>query len=105
MHRYPEGGINMLCCPEVLFVRIAPKMPSSEPIRVGIVEDDRLTREGLGVLIGGSHGYRCVGSFASLEQALASSNHERVGLISIYPACLAAKEWLSSANAFRPHKS
>jgi DNA-binding NarL/FixJ family response regulator len=54
------------------------EMPSSEPIRVAIVEDDQLTRDGLALLIGGSPGYRCVGRFASLEQALAISNSDPV---------------------------
>lgn len=45
---------------------------SSEPIRVAIVEDDRATREGLGLLIGGTPGYRCVGTFRSVEEALRS---------------------------------
>lgn len=39
-------------------------------IRVGIVEDDSGIREGLSVLIGGSPGYRCVGRYDSVEQAL-----------------------------------
>lgn len=41
-------------------------------IRVGIVEDDGPTREGLGILIGGTAGYACVGTFDSVEAALAS---------------------------------
>ncbi len=49
---------------------INPSMPSSEPIRVAIVEDDRPTREGLALLIGGTPGYACVGSYFSVEEAL-----------------------------------
>ena len=45
-------------------------MPVSEPIRVAIVEDDRTTREGLGLIIDGSPGYRCVGTYTSVEEAL-----------------------------------
>ena len=45
-------------------------MPSSESIRVAIVEDDRRTREGLALLIGGTPGYDCVGSYPSVEEAL-----------------------------------
>lgn len=41
-----------------------------KPIRVGIVEDDRGTREGLGMLIGGTPGYQCVATFRSVEEAL-----------------------------------
>jgi len=41
-----------------------------DPIRVMIVEDDRPTREGLGLLIDGTRGYRCVAKFRSVEEAL-----------------------------------
>jgi len=40
------------------------------PIRVAIIEDDRGTREGLGMLINGTSGYQCVGTFRSVEDAL-----------------------------------
>jgi DNA-binding NarL/FixJ family response regulator len=40
------------------------------PIRVGIVEDQRRTRDGLCVLIDGSDGFRCVGAWRSMEEAL-----------------------------------
>src|SRR5215471_18022399 len=53
-------------------------MAPTQPIRVAIVEDDPLTRDGLALLIEGSSGYRCVGKFASMEQALAISNREPV---------------------------
>ena len=39
-------------------------------IRVSIVEDRRQIREGLAVLINGTQGYRCIGAFHSMEQAL-----------------------------------
>jgi len=39
-------------------------------IHVAIVEDDRGTREGLGMLINGTPGYQCVGTFRSVEDAL-----------------------------------
>src|SRR6266496_199541 len=45
-------------------------MDSSKSIRVAIVEDDRSTREGLGLLIGGTPGYKCAGAFDSVESAL-----------------------------------
>src|SRR5512135_2499309 len=41
------------------------------PIRVAIVDDDRLIREGLAALIDGTAGYRCTGAFRSMEDALA----------------------------------
>jgi DNA-binding NarL/FixJ family response regulator len=37
---------------------------------VAIIEDDRATREGLGMLINGTPGYRCVAMFRSVEDAL-----------------------------------
>jgi len=39
-------------------------------IRVGIVEDQRRTREGLCALIDGSEGFRCIGAWRSMEQTL-----------------------------------
>lgn len=48
---------------------------ASEPIRVIIVEDDRATREGLGLLISGTPGYQCVAKFRSVEEALSSAGH------------------------------
>ena len=41
-------------------------------VRVAIVEDDRVTREGLAALIGGSAGLDCVGRYRSVEEALAA---------------------------------
>ncbi|HXI88967.1 MAG TPA: response regulator transcription factor [Blastocatellia bacterium] len=49
---------------------------SSEPTSVAIVEDDRATREGLGMLINGTAGYRCVGTFRSVEDALRAPTGE-----------------------------
>src|SRR5882724_4963274 len=45
-------------------------MSANEAIRVALIEDDRSTREGLSVLIDATHGYRCVGKFNSVEEAL-----------------------------------
>jgi len=42
-------------------------------VRVAIIEDDRRIREGLSTLINGSPGYRCVMSFRSMENALATN--------------------------------
>jgi DNA-binding NarL/FixJ family response regulator len=46
-----------------------PAAPAG-PIRVAVIEDDRATREGLGILVGGTPGYLCVGTFRSVEEAL-----------------------------------
>jgi len=44
---------------------------SSPPlIKVAIVEDQRQIREGLALLIGGTEGFCCTGSFGSMEEAL-----------------------------------
>src|SRR5262245_6395751 len=40
-------------------------------IRVALIEDRREIREGLATLIGGTEGFRCTGSFRSMEEALA----------------------------------
>jgi DNA-binding NarL/FixJ family response regulator len=45
-------------------------------IRVGIVEDQRRTREGLFALIDGSEGFHCVGAWPSMEAALAARPDE-----------------------------
>jgi DNA-binding NarL/FixJ family response regulator len=39
-------------------------------IRVAIIEDRRETRDGLTALINGTDGYKCTGSFRSMEEAL-----------------------------------
>jgi DNA-binding NarL/FixJ family response regulator len=44
-----------------------------ETLLVAIVEDDRATREGLAVLVGGTSGHRCVGAWGSVEEALHAS--------------------------------
>lgn len=39
-------------------------------LAVAVVDDDRGTREGLAALIGGTPGFRCVGTYGSVEDAL-----------------------------------
>jgi DNA-binding NarL/FixJ family response regulator len=48
----------------------------ADRIRVVIVEDDRATREGLAMLIDGTPGYRSVGRFRSVEEALSPAGRE-----------------------------
>lgn len=43
---------------------------TTAPIRVGIVEDQRRTREGLCALIDGSAGFSCIGAWRSMEEVL-----------------------------------
>ena len=39
-------------------------------LAVAVIDDDRGTREGLAALIGGTPGFRCVGTYGSVEDAL-----------------------------------
>src|SRR5262245_24785200 len=43
----------------------------TEVVSVAIVEDQREIREGLGALIDGTPGFRCIGRYRSMEDALA----------------------------------
>ena len=45
-------------------------------IKVAIIEDRREIREGLAMLINGTEGFRCTGSFRSMEEALAKISFE-----------------------------
>src|ERR1700688_985838 len=45
-------------------------MTEAATLRVGIIEDQPKIREGLRALIDGTDGYRCVGAFGSMEEAL-----------------------------------
>ena len=47
-----------------------PARPLPATIKAAIIEDRRDLREGLTILINGTPGYRCVGSFRSMEEAL-----------------------------------
>ena len=53
-----------------------PNMTTTQPptmpdvIKVAIIEDQREIREGLAMLIGMTPGYRCTGSYRSMEEAL-----------------------------------
>jgi len=54
-------------------------------IKVAIIEDRREIREGLAMLIEGTDGFSCVGSFASMEEAISNlhRNHPQVALVDI----------------------
>jgi DNA-binding NarL/FixJ family response regulator len=41
-----------------------------DPIKVAIIEDQRTIRDGLAALINGTEGFRCAGSYGSMEEAL-----------------------------------
>jgi DNA-binding NarL/FixJ family response regulator len=50
--------------------------PPPAVIKVAIVEDLRPIREGLAMLISGTEGYACTGSFRSMEEALEKIKHD-----------------------------
>jgi DNA-binding NarL/FixJ family response regulator len=45
-------------------------METDRPVQVVIVEDDRTVREGLGMIINGTPGFSCGGTYRSVEEAL-----------------------------------
>ena len=51
-------------------------MTAASALKVGIIEDQPKIREGLKALIDGTDGYRCVGGFGSMEEALAKLDRE-----------------------------
>ena len=51
------------------------EQPQSSSIEVAIVEDRREIRESLALLIGGTDGFSCTGSYRSMEEALAKIKH------------------------------
>ncbi len=44
--------------------------PPADTIKVAIIEDQKVLREGLAFLVDSTGGFRCTGSFGSVEQAL-----------------------------------
>src|SRR5687767_15523047 len=54
-------------------------------IRVATIEDRREIREGLAILIDGTEGYKCAGSYRSMEEALAQIGRDvpHVALVDI----------------------
>ena len=50
-------------------------------IKVAIIEDQREVRDGLGVLLNGTSGFRCTGSFRSVEAALAGLGREHPDVV------------------------
>jgi DNA-binding NarL/FixJ family response regulator len=49
---------------------------AAAPIRVAVVEDKRDIRESLAIIINGTEGFRCTGSFRSMEEALEKIGHD-----------------------------
>jgi DNA-binding NarL/FixJ family response regulator len=55
---------------ERTLMQIGAEQPAGSTIRVAIVEDDRSLREGLGMLINATAGYRCARTYGSVEEAM-----------------------------------
>ena len=55
--------------------------PASNLMKVMVIEDLREVREGLTALINGTQGYKCVGSYYSMETALARREEDRPDVI------------------------
>jgi DNA-binding NarL/FixJ family response regulator len=53
----------------------------STPIRVVVIEDVRDVRDGLAMLINGTPGFRCSGSFRTVEEALDAVGAERPDVV------------------------
>jgi DNA-binding NarL/FixJ family response regulator len=60
---------------------IIMEMPPPSPIEVAIVEDRREIRESLVLLIGGTEGFKCIGSYRSMEEALDKLKHHQPHLL------------------------
>ena len=55
---------------------LAVRTAGEGPIRVAIVEDRREIRDSLGILIGGTEGFRCRGLYRTMEEALPAIERE-----------------------------
>ena len=60
---------------------IMMEAPPPTVIEVAIVEDRREIRESLVLLIGGTEGFKCVGSYRSMEEALDKLKHHQPHLL------------------------
>jgi DNA-binding NarL/FixJ family response regulator len=57
------------------------EIPPPSVIEVAIVEDRREIRESLALLIGGTEGFKCIGSYRSMEEALDKLKHHQPHLL------------------------
>ena len=60
---------------------VVMETPPPSPIEVAIVEDRREIRESLALLIGGTDGFKCIGSYRSMEEALDKLKHHQPQLL------------------------
>jgi DNA-binding NarL/FixJ family response regulator len=58
---------------------------ANEVVKVALIEDQQVLREGLAFLIDGTEGFRCSGSFGSIEQAIQKIDRDlpQVALVDI----------------------
>jgi len=52
------------------------RMRAADSITVALIDDEPAIRKGLGLVIDGTPGYRCVGAFRSVEEAMGSLGRE-----------------------------
>lgn len=56
--------------------QISSAAPQPSSIKVAIIEDQREIREGLSMLVNGTNGHNCIGSYRSMEEALSRIGNE-----------------------------
>ncbi|HJZ80792.1 MAG TPA: response regulator, partial [Pyrinomonadaceae bacterium] len=56
--------------PDSGLMQAAHPSSADRTVKVAIIEDVRSLREGIGLLIGGTPGFQCTGSFRTMEEAL-----------------------------------
>ncbi|MDQ3754227.1 MAG: response regulator transcription factor [Acidobacteriota bacterium] len=59
----------------------APARQEAEDLRVVLIEDLREVREGLAMLVNGTRGFCCAGSYRTMEDALAHVNRDQPDVI------------------------
>lgn len=60
---------------------VADQVTTNRPVRVALIEDERDLRDGLRVLIEFSSGFTCIGSFATMEEAVRRLESGSVDLV------------------------
>jgi len=68
-------------CAEATMDSKTPTGEAQRSIKVSIIEDQREVREGLAILINGTAGFRCAGSFRTMEEAIRLINNDLPSVI------------------------
>lgn len=81
------------------------QVPTATPLKVAIIEDMRGIRESLALLIDGTPGYRAVGAFRSMEEALLQLDRALpdVALVDIGLPGMSGLEGISRLKEQYPH--